>query len=289
MSNLAVRIATAAILLPGIIFLLFLENSAFFCLLAGIVSLLATHEVFAMLRRLGYRPFSSLGYGVVALIQFAAYAAFKEWPHAYSWNVHLSVAVVTALVAGILLAQFARGHNTVNLGNACVTVLGVLYAGWLSSFIIRLRGVPNGAQWVFVALSLTWIFDSAAYFWGSSVGRTKLWVEVSPGKTWEGFIGGILTTVVVVWAAFVLLPEAFLFRVAPYRASTGFMLALAVALSVIAQAGDLVESMIKRTVGIKDSSALIPGHGGILDKIDSMLFTVPLVYYAALIAQGMLV
>ncbi len=201
----------------------------------------------------------------------------------------VTTALLTAVVAGALLVQFFRGHRESNFGDVCVTVFGVLYVGWLTGFVIRLRVIPDGARWVFLLLLATWFFDSAAYFWGVNFGRTKLWRKVSPAKTWEGFAGGLVSTVIVVGGVahllelFPRMPQLF-----PGRTTAGFLLLLTPLLCVAAQLGDLAESMIKRTVKIKDSGTFLPGHGGFLDKLDSFLFTSPLVYFAAARIEGLL-
>ena len=287
MSNFARRIFTAAVLVPAVGVLVFLENPLFFCALVPVVSLLSVHELFAMLRRGGYKPFAVFGYVMVLALQLAAYTEFNppDFANAYL----IPAALLTLLVTGSLLAQLPRGHREANFKNVCVTLFSVLYIGWLAGFFIRLRGMPDGIQWVFLLLLLTWVYDSAAYFWGVSVGRTKLWAAVSPRKTWEGLVGGILTTVALV-GVLTQLPEHFLGlpRLLPARASIGFLLCLAPAVCLAAQLGDLVESMIKRTVHVKDSGVLLPGHGGFLDKLDGFLFSAPLMYFAALAVERLM-
>jgi len=159
-----------------------------------------------------------------------------------------------------------------------VTVFGIMYVGWLGSHLILLRQLPEtlavepgtGARLVFMVALLTWATDTAAYLFGVAFGRHKLIPRISPNKTVEGAIGGLIGAAVVGW----LLTKGIVPFVTPLA---GIILGIVV--GVMAQLGDLVESLIKRDAGIKDTAELIPGHGGVLDRFDSMLFTAPVVYY----------
>ncbi|MEE8346094.1 MAG: phosphatidate cytidylyltransferase, partial [Dehalococcoidia bacterium] len=146
---------------------------------------------------------------------------------------------------------------------------GLLYVGFLGSHLIFLRDAPNGSDWVLLVLLATFATDTAAYIVGRLIGRTKISPAISPGKTLEGSLGGL-----VAGAAAVLVLNWAL------DAGAGAeIVLLALLLPVFAQFGDLAESLIKRGGGVKDASRVIPGHGGFLDRLDSLLFTVPLVYY----------
>jgi len=149
-------------------------------------------------------------------------------------------------------------------------VSGGLYLGWLMGHFLLLRAAPQGVRWIGVALLSTWICDSGAYFVGTSAGRHKLWPRISPNKSWEGAAGGWISGVVLTAVLTALLGLGW-----PHGAAIGSLL------GIVAPFGDLAVSMLKRQVGVKDSSHLIPGHGGMLDRIDSLLFTVPVVYYYA--------
>jgi len=153
------------------------------------------------------------------------------------------------------------------------TIAGVLYAGWLLSYLIRLRGLDAGRDWVFLALFITFASDSTAYFVGRAWGKRSLAPRISPGKTWEGAVAGILGAIIIS-LAFVSLFSL------PLNYAQTILLGLLV--SVFGQLGDLVESLFKRNMGIKDSGKLLPGHGGVLDRIDSIVFAGVVVYYYAL-------
>lgn len=155
-----------------------------------------------------------------------------------------------------------------------VTLGGVLYVALLASFFILLRGQePDGWRWVFVVLAGTFATDTSAFAVGSLIGRHRMAPRISPGKTWEGFAGGIVGGVLGFWLASMLLGL-------PY--SGLFAVLLGVPVAILAQAGDLSESLLKRGAGAKDAGTFFPGHGGILDRLDSLGFVVPLIYLVSI-------
>ena len=167
------------------------------------------------------------------------------------------------------------------------TVFGVIYVGWLFSHLILLMQMPEvleplsykniflieirlGTSLALLPFALTWANDSAAFFVGRKLGRRKFFPAISPKKTWEGVIGGM----------FAAIGAAFIYRYLYATYLSWFdCLALGTTVGIIAPTGDLVESMIKRDVNIKDASSIIPGHGGFLDRFDSLLFSAPIIYY----------
>ena len=150
---------------------------------------------------------------------------------------------------------------------------GVLYLGWLGSHIVLLRQGPDGRDWVLLALLATFATDTSSYFVGKTLGRRPIASRISPGKTLEGSVGGLLFGV----AAVVLL-NYFL----GLRKEVALIVPVALLLPLTAQLGDLAESMLKRGMGIKDASQLVPGHGGVMDRLDSVLFTIVMIYYYVL-------
>ncbi|MFC2069829.1 phosphatidate cytidylyltransferase [Chloroflexota bacterium] len=152
------------------------------------------------------------------------------------------------------------------------TVAGILYVGWLLSYLTALRGMDDGRNLIFFTLFVTFASDSAAFFVGRTFGRQKLSPEISPGKTWEGAIGGVFGAALV--SLFFILPTPVSL---PF--SWGHAVILGILVSIFGQLGDLAESLFKRNVGVKDSSKVIPGHGGFLDRIDSVVFAGVVVYY----------
>lgn len=182
-------------------------------------------------------------------------------------------AAPAALAGGVLVVLMARllspRPREDAIGEGAVAVLGLAYVAFLLSAVAVLRAQPDGVRWVFYLLLVTWSGDAAAYFVGSRFGRTRL-TEVSPGKTVEGTAGGLAASVAAAYLGWTFAPLA----------SPWDPLRVGLLLGVLAVLGDLVESLFKRAAGVKDSSRLIPAHGGVLDKVDSFLFTGPaLLYY----------
>ncbi len=152
------------------------------------------------------------------------------------------------------------------------TLAGILYVGWLLSYMVALRGLEGGRNWVFLALFATFASDTAAFFIGRAWGRHRLAPSISPGKTWEGAIGGVLGAITA--SLFFMLPTPLNLHL-----HWGQAILLGVLVSIFGQLGDLVESLFKRNIGVKDSGRLVPGHGGFLDRMDSVVFTGIVVYY----------
>jgi len=150
------------------------------------------------------------------------------------------------------------------------SLAGIIYIGWMLSHLIPLRGLEAGRDWVLFTIFATFAADTAAFFIGRAWGRHSLAAAISPGKTWEGAIGGFLGAIASALLLAVILPGIPLYW---------HIVLLGALIGVFAQLGDLSESMLKRSVGVKDSGSLIPGHGGLLDRLDSLLFTIVVVYY----------
>jgi len=150
------------------------------------------------------------------------------------------------------------------------TIAGILYVGWLLSHLVALRGLDAGRDWVFFALFITFASDTSAFFVGRALGRHHLAPRISPGKTWEGAVAGAFGAIIVSLLLVTLLSL-------PLSYWQAILLGLVV--SIFGQLGDLVESLFKRNMGAKESGRSIPGHGGALDRIDSVVFAGIVVYY----------
>jgi phosphatidate cytidylyltransferase len=282
-SELTRRILFAVIAAPLGVAVVFYGGWALAALLA-IVSALAAWEFFRVARASGLTPLEDIGIplaGVVPLFVHARYLRLYELP--------LS-GMAVAVLAVLALALFVRGVSGHPLGAAASTVFGVLYTGGMLSFGYAIRyhpyviesvrvplgvfAVTAGGLLLLLPLLLTWASDIGAYFIGRAFGKRKLMPSVSPGKTIAGAVGGLATTILVGWlyARFVLTPSTQLAFV------RGGVLIFALLVSVAAQIGDLAESLLKREAGVKDSSHIIPGHGGVLDRFDSLLFVLPVAY-----------
>ena len=261
--NLLIRIASAAVLIPVVIGCLYLGTVATAVFLA-IASLLMAQEFCAItLKR------HDLGQvlGMLAAALPALFFAF--WPQS---ALQLIAATAALLLIALFITYLLRGPLPEAPVRVSLVFTGFFYVGVLPSCLVGLRALPEGLAWVFLAFLLTWSNDTGAYAAGRALGKHKLYPAVSPGKSWEGFFGGMVVTV---GAAF-LASATFLPSLA-----WGDALAIALPVSFLGPLGDLSESMLKRAYGVKDSGKTIPGHGGVLDRLDAMLFTAPYVYLYA--------
>jgi phosphatidate cytidylyltransferase len=274
---IVLRVLVGVVLIPLVLGLTYaggLVYAAFVGLLAG----LGSYELLAMASRAGYRPGKTLGILGSAALAFSFVSGNQALP-----SLALTIAIVAALIE-----RLARSSKERYLADTSVTVWALVYPGWLLGYFLWLRNLPlagsgaipsarleTGVVLVYLVLILTWSYDSVAYVVGSAVGRHKLFPRISPSKTVEGALGGVAGSV-----AAALISRATL---APFL-RPGEAVLLGVLLGAAAQAGDVVESMFKRSMGAKDSSNLIPGHGGFLDRFDSLLFTGPVFYLYARIA-----
>ena len=168
--------------------------------------------------------------------------------------------------------QYEKGISTaaVDFG---ITIGGFLYLGWLGSYFVSLRDLPDGLWWILVVIPAINIGDAGAYFIGSHFGKHKMSQRVSPKKSWEGYLGGIVTGTL----GAMVLTAVWRLAAPSITVSKGGILGLVI--SILAPIGDLGESMLKRSFGVKDSSHLLGAHGGILDRIDSWLWAAPIGYY----------
>lgn len=274
-SNLVRRIAVAAVGVPIALGLAYWGGWPLVALLA-LVGPLGVRELFAFAERQGVRPVRGMGYATAALIAPVTYTAYvspacrelmaRAWPYA----------IALWLLALLTWALAARRPTERPLGATAVTLLAVLYAGALPAFLIPIRHDLfatrswAGAWLVFFPLVVTWICDTFAMFGGRTFGGPKLAPTVSPGKTRSGAAAGVVGALVVA----VVFGTAVFPRLG-IDAPLGHLVLMAAVLSVVGQVGDLVESLFKREAGLKDSGTLIPGHGGVLDRLDSLYFVIP--------------
>ena len=181
----------------------------------------------------------------------------------------------TLLVSGVVISLvwlLIRHRREGAFPGWAWTLGGILYVGFLLSYFVGLRGLEDGRNWVFLAIIVTFASDTAAYFVGKALGRHKLAPTISPGKTWEGTIAGFVGAIVI--ALLFTLPT-------PLQLPVGYgqAILLGFLVSLFGQLGDLAESLLKRNTGVKDSGSLLAGHGGFLDRIDSIVFAGVVVYY----------
>jgi phosphatidate cytidylyltransferase len=264
---LPLRIASGVLFVPLLIVLARtggLTFLGFVCLQVA----LGIREFYQMMRRKGLVPRATLGVLASLGLQWVAFR-----PQASQADFLVTAALLLGLALALRRTEWPR--QVENLG---VTALGVLYVGWLSSHLVLLRELPwlagteyaRGASFVLLAFFVTWSCDTGAYAVGRLWGRIRPWRSISPQKSIEGAFGGFVSA-----ALAALIARAWF---APYLSVT-HAIVLGTLVGVFAQVGDFVESLLKRDTRHDDSSDLIPGHGGVLDRFDSLYFAAPVVYY----------
>jgi phosphatidate cytidylyltransferase len=267
-SNLALRFATAGIGVPVILSLLYVAPPwAFYLLVLG-AGLVGARELFVMTHH-GDRVSQAIGIGLSAVASVALYL--------YPQDPRVLVTLLVAIpVLGPVITLARLGSMETAALRACAMGFGPLFIAVPLTLLGVLREThpDTGAGLVLLSLGLAWLGDTAAYFAGRFLGRHKLYEAVSPKKTVEGALGGLLGS--VAWA---LIGSAVFLRGALPAAHA---VPLALVAGALGQAGDLGESLLKRSTGIKDSGAILPGHGGILDRLDALLLTTVVVYLYAL-------
>lgn len=265
--SVAKRVLASVIFIPCLI-VIARRGGYYYLGLVDVMILVGLWEFYQMMEAKGLRPHKTMGF--LSGLALSWYVFFQQGVYA---NL-----LLTIIFIGIMVLELMRKEKGLAVYHISVTVFGVFYVAWLGSHLILLRELPHlkgldyslGFSFVIVAFVITWCYDTGAYFVGSWLGRRPMSPSVSPGKTVEGAVGGVACSI-----AGILIARS---TIAPYL-SLLEAVGLALAASFIGQLGDLSESMIKRDVNIKDSSKTIPGHGGVLDRFDSLLFTAPLVYY----------
>ncbi len=270
------RIVGAAIIV-AVVALPLWYGGLLFTLLIVLVSSLAVVELGRMLANLGYRPLYVASVGLTVVIVFDAYVRLNL----IGWGITLGVLAPLAWLT-FRSRDFGRGAI-----DWATTLVGPFYLGWTLAHFVLLRQLASGLIWVGVALLGTWAADTGAYFAGRAFGRKKLCPGVSPGKTWEGVAGGTLLSLVAV-AVLLALAEGYGFVKGPVGGLPVWLhgVILGVLISAVAVVGDLSESFLKRGTGVKDAGRLIPGHGGVLDRLDSLVFSGPMVYYYVVSLMG---
>ena len=279
-SNLARRIAFAVVAIPSVLGIAFVGGWA----LAGLIAVagaLGAREVYGFARAQGIEPLERLGILSAALVPFAvAWTILGPRDDAgLLARVGGSTVLLVWLLGVLTVALLRRAPDRRPLAATAITILAVLYAGWLLSFALLLRHPiphaalddrPVGTALLAYPLVLTWVGDSLAMAGGKTFGGPKLTPLLSPNKTWSGAASGLFGT-----TALSLIYAAAVFRHFGVSMSLIEAAGLGALIGIAAQIGDAVESLMKREVGFKDSSTLIPGHGGVLDRLDSLYFVLP--------------
>jgi len=253
------RVLTAVIGLPLIIALIWLGNP-WFALIMAAIAIMGGYELYRMAGHRKVRPITYLGLAAILLLVISPccpYTAAK------------TIIITSATIISLIWVLF-RSSKEEAFNNWAWTMAGIMLVGWTLSYWADLRNLETGREWTFWIMITIMINDSSAFFTGRAWGKHALAPDISPQKTWEGAIGGLVASIIV----------SIIFCVVFSPAITYWQSAiLGCIISIFAQFGDLVESLIKRNVGVKDSGKLLPGHGGILDRIDSFMLTGVVAYY----------
>ncbi|HET7501818.1 MAG TPA: phosphatidate cytidylyltransferase [Kofleriaceae bacterium] len=278
LGNLAQRFLVALVAVPILLVILYYHRPEPTWALIFAASLIAMHELFAMLLPAADRR-AALVMGGLAVAAFYwldpdAMAGYGGGlPRVLGGAVRAGATIpliLTAVVPGLYYLFRFRDIPSV-AGRYAATVTGILYAGYLTTYLAKLKLIDpdHAGNTVLLVLIVAWLADTGAYFAGRYLGNARLYEAVSPKKTWAGAWGGLAGSVVGVAAL----------KLATAHYLSWFDVALiAIPGGILGQLGDLTESLIKRSVGVKDSGALLPGHGGLLDRIDAVLFIAPYVY-----------
>lgn len=265
-AGLVTRVVSAVVLVLVVAILLWVGEIPF---LVGmiLITLGGLWELYATFSRHGYRP--------AAVLSMAVGCAFPVIAYFVRDSQDLTpFAILLALYLPVLFAWcLARGGSSSPTTDIAISLLGVVMVGFCLAHFVLMLGLDPEIPWTvpFTVIVLVWISDAVAYLAGSALGRHKMAPRISPGKSWEGFIAGFAAVFVAAYVLYLTVSRDWL--------SLGVAMELAVIVNVFGPLGDFSESLVKRELGIKDMSSLIPGHGGIMDRFDSMFFTAAAAYY----------
>lgn len=264
--SVGLRALTAAVAIPIVLAALWLGGWWAFAV-AVLATGLSIRELHVMMLHEGYHPVILVSYGLAALFLLAALLPQQRLPL-------LEIGISAALLISFPTLFFRKKLEGAML-DWSLTMAIAFYVGWPMSFLLFLRGfqvgLGDGLWWLLVVFGGVWGFDTGAFFAGHFFGRHKLAPQISPGKTWEGVFGGLIFSIAA----------ALLFTTLPMGVPWYLAVPFGIVLGVAAVLGDLAESLIKRQTHVKDSGQFMPGHGGMLDRLDSILFAVLIVYIFA--------
>ncbi|HWZ97955.1 MAG TPA: phosphatidate cytidylyltransferase [Candidatus Dormibacteraeota bacterium] len=277
------RVATAVVLIPGVVALIVKGSTAMVALALALVILLALFEFFALGDAIGHRAYKFWAATCTILI------VYVQWLHVvlrqrepgegvlYSGPIqfiflsglHIEDVFFFFLIGVGIITLWTKRPMVEALPAAGMSSSGLLFVALPLSYAIRIHGMGRVGPWILLfALVITWVGDTAAYFVGRAIGKHPLAPVLSPKKTWEGTIASLVGALLIGWWVST--------RV---NVPTPIFMGLAAAGNVAGQAGDLLESAFKRSAGVKDSGSILPGHGGMLDRIDALILVIPVVWY----------
>lgn len=264
---LSQRVKAAVVFVPLVLVLIYFGGWVFNLFVLALL-LVGAIEYARLFEQIGYRP------SLVVLIAGVTLFVIQRW---FLKDAHLgtllSLLILITVVAALI--NYEKGDEGTAISFA-LNLAGIFYLGWVGGAFIPLRALVDGRGWLLTALPAVWLADSGAYFIGKWLGKRKMTPRLSPGKTWAGLIGGIISgtifgaLLVLLWRSVAFLPDG-----TPLWQGA----LMGCVLSILTPTGDLFISMFKRTAGVKDTGTLIPGHGGILDRIDSWIWAALLGYY----------
>jgi phosphatidate cytidylyltransferase len=286
------RIATAIVLIPLVLLLVLKAPAYLLVIVAGAVALLAIAEFLKLVTHYGVQPLGPLTYAFVALffvfviiVSSGRTSLLETTATIYGMALAAALAPFVFLTAGMRRAELSSGYPA-----AAASMFAFAYIAMPMALLVEIRRQPAGAIWVIYTLLAVWAGDIFAYFVGKAIGRHRMSPEISPNKTWEGAVASVAASMIIgtLWIQHAPGISAALLRVGLIERRDGMwgleqpsllpILVLSAVVNLAAQLGDLVESLIKRGAGVKDSGTILPGHGGMLDRIDAMLFAVPVVW-----------
>lgn len=306
------RVLTAIILVPIVVLALFRAPLWLFTLLVLGVALLAAQEYFDIAEATGFRPMRGLGYAFIASTFVAGYLRIWEYSRpswddvttSWIWQPIAVILVVAVLCSPFIFmtASLRREPLSQSLGDSAVSFLVIPYVALTLLLLVLLRESEFGALFLLFLMLIVWSGDISAYYVGRAIGKNKLAPRVSPGKTWEGALASAVGAIIVSLLLFHYSPSIFhnltvigLFHANLLQNGAAFdgtdvhpwlahpparvVISLGLCVNIAAQLGDLFESAIKRGGGVKDSGTLLPGHGGVLDRIDALLFALPVGFF----------
>jgi len=288
------RIATAAVLIPIVMLLVLRAPVPVLAVFAAAVALVTVQEFLKLTESYGVQALRLPTYIFVGLLFLLPAITAAETPQVSALKFVLGVAFASALAPFIFLAiSMRRAQLSGAYPAAAASAFAFAYIALPMAMLVQLRQQWAGAFWLLYLLLIVWAGDIFAYFVGRSVGRHLMAPRISPKKTWEGAAASLAASLVVgtLLFTYALQISSFLLRVGLIQRRDGLfglekpdlwpIILLTVVLNIAAQLGDLVESLIKRGAGVKDSGALLPGHGGMLDRIDALLFAAPVLWFYA--------
>lgn len=255
------RLLVSLLVLPPVLLALW-GGAHWWAIVIFTVGTLGGLEYLALMRQGGYQPYRIVGMGWLLLL--------------IAGNYQPGLLPLPLILTLGFIASFTRALYQIErpIVNWAVTSIGALYIGGMLGQALALRLLPDGLAWVFLSLAITMLNDTFAYFVGIAAGKHKIWPRLSPKKSWEGTIGGWIAAAITGYVVVTLTPI-------PLSPWLGALVGLIG--GVLAFFGDLTISMLKRQVGAKDSGKLMPGHGGMLDRLDSLLFVIPFIHQIALL------